>query len=448
MKEASSMMVKPTVGLYGVLEKSEQGWEHAEATVREVRRQLEAAGITVKAAPELVADDPSAARAARFFQEADPDLLLAVVITWSFDHLSVRILKTVSRPLAILAIPGITAGSLVGAHQLGCLLTDMEIERAVFYGDVREAQTYDALAAYARAAAAHRRLASGRIAIVGRRTPGMTPIAFDEVEAMRRFGCQVLSYGWEEIRDLEKSIDKARVEAELVRLRALAGTVRSGEQSLREVLSLHLAMKELARAEDILAYGLGCYPHLAGTACLLTGLLSEDGIPAACEGDMNAGLAMYLIQALTGEPAHFGEILEIDRQANTIVTSHCGCAAPSLAGDPAEIELVPVRIWERGVSIRFPAKAAPHATYVNLVGRKGNYRLCAASGAAISSGMVFEGNPVKFRPDCSWKELLRAIDEHGFGHHWMMAYGDVTRELRYFCRLAGLKGVFLGPGEN
>ena len=46
---------------------------------------------------------------------------------------------------------------------------------------------------------------------------------------------------------------------------------------------------------------------------------------------MNSGLAMYLIQALTGEPAHFGEILEIDPQANTIVTSHCGCAAPSLA---------------------------------------------------------------------------------------------------------------------
>ncbi len=438
------MRIKPTVGLYGVLEKSEQGWEQADATVAEVGRQLEASGLSVKAAPEPVADDPSAAKAARFFQEADPDLLLAVVLTWSFDHLSVRILKTVSRPLAILAIPGITAGSLVGAHQLGCLLTDLEIERAVFYGDVRQPQTYDPLLAYARAAATRRRLACGKVAFVGRRSPGMTPIAFDEVELMRLFGCQVLNYGWEEIRALEKSVPKTRVEVELKNLRALVGTVTSSEQSLREVLSLQLAMKELARAEGILAFGLGCYPHLAGTVCLLTGLLSEEGIPAACEGDMNAGLAMYLIQTLTGEPAHFGEILEIDPQANTIVTSHCGCAAPSLAADPAQIELVPVRIWERGVCIRFPAKAAPRATYLNLVGRKGNYRLCAASGAAVSSGMVFEGNPVKFRPDCSWQALLRAIDEHGFGHHWMMGYGEVGQELRYFCRLTGLKGVFLG----
>lgn len=442
------MIVSPVVGLYGVLEKTEQGWQNAEATVAEVGRQLAAAGLSVKTAPELVADDPSATRTARFFQEADPDLLLAVVITWSFDHLSVRILKTVNRPLAILAIPGIISGSIVGAHQLGCLLTDLGIERAAFYGDVRQPQTYGPLVAYARAAAVRRRLAGGKIAFVGRRTPGMTPIAFDEVEILRLFGCQVLSYGWEEIRELAKAVDKTRLEVELKRLHGLAGTVSSSDQSLREVLALHFAMKGLAEAEGILVYALGCYPQLAGTACLLTGLLSEEGIPAACEGDMNAGLVMYLIQELTGEPAHFGEMLDIDQQENTIVTSHCGCAAPSLARDPAEIALVPVRIWERGVCIRFPAKSAAQATYINLVGRKGNYRLCAASGAAVSSEMIFEGNPVKFRPDCSWQALLGAIDEHGFGHHWMLGYRNVVQELRYVCRLVGINGVFLGPGER
>jgi L-fucose isomerase-like protein len=221
-----------------------------------------------------------------------------------------------------------------------------------------------------------------------------------------------------------------------------AGSVTSSDSALREVAILFLALTDLAQAEGILAYGLGCYPHLAGTVCLVSGLLCEAGLPAACEGDMNAGLAMYLVQALTGEPAHFGEIMEIDQEANTIVTSHCGCAAPSLAADPEEIALVPVRIWERGVCIRFPAKAAPETTYINLVGRKGNYRLCGAAGSAVVTEMVFEGNPVKFKPDCSWRSLLDVIDEHGFGHHWMMGYRNVTQELRHFCRLTGIKGVF------
>lgn len=436
-----SKLVKPVVGLYGVLEKSEEGWEDAGSTVKEVERQLKAGGLEVRRAPELVVDDASAEKVARSFTADNPDLLMAVVITWSFDHLSVRILKTVNRPLAILAIPGLRSGSIVGAHQLGSLLTNLGMERALFFGDVDSEETYSPVLAYARAAAAKRRLDTGKIAFVGRRTPGMTPISFDELEMMRTFGCQVLSYGWEEINELVDNIDRARIDAGVEELRGKVGSISSRDESLREVVALYAALKDLGQSEGIVAYGLGCYPHLAGTACVVTGLLGEDGLPAACEGDMNAGLLMYLIQALTGEPAHFGEILDIDREANTILTSHCGCAAPSLAAKPADITLVPVRIWERGVCIRFPAKAAVEATFINLVGS--NYRLCVSTGSAIETGMEFEGNPVRFKPDCSWQRLLQTIDEHGFGHHWMMGYRDIAEELKFFCRFANIKGVFL-----
>ncbi len=442
------MPAQPLIGLYGVLEKTEQGWEEAGSTLAEVARQLSAAGLAVVQARELVVDEASADRASGQLLGANPDLLLAVVITWSFDHLSWRIVKALDRPLAILAIPGIRAGSIVGAHQLGSLFTDLEIERAIFYGDPRAPSTYAPLAAYARAAAVRRRLQRGKIAFVGRRTPGMTPIAFDEVEIMARFGTQVVSYGWEEIFEAVKGTAAADVRAATSRLRDRVGSVTSDDQSVRDAVALYLGLKGIAEAQGILAYGLGCYPHLAGTACLVTSLLSDDGIPAACEGDMNAGLAMFLVQELSGEPAHFGEILQIDEADNSIMSSHCGCAAPGLAEKPEDIALTPVRIWERGVCIRFPAKASPHATYLNLVGRKGNYRLCAVSGSAVKTGMLFEGNPVRFKPSCSWQRLLQAIDEHGFGHHWMMGYTDMTAELKVFCRLAGIKGVFLGAGER
>ena len=443
-----TMLVQPVVGLYGVLEKSEEGWEDADSTINEVEQQLKAGGLSVKKAPELVVDDASAEKAARSFAKENPDLLVAVVITWSFDHLSFRILQTVSRPLAILAIPGLRSGSIVGAHQLGSLLTDLGMERAVFYRDVDDGETYRSVLAYARAVAVKKRLDNGKIAFIGRRTPGMTPIAFDELEMMRTFGCQVLSYGWEEIHELVKDIDNFRIEVGVEELRRQAGSVASSDESLKEVVALYLALKELGKSEGIIAYGLGCYPHLAGTACVVTGLLSEDGLPAACEGDLNSGLLMYLIQALTGEPAHFGEILDIDKEANTILTSHCGCAAPSLAAKPDDIALVPVRIWERGVCIRFPAKAAAEVSFINLVGRKDSYRLCVSTGSAVETGMEFEGNPVRFKPDCSWQRLLQIIDEHGFGHHWMMGYRNISKELRFFCKHISIKGVFLEANDR
>jgi L-fucose isomerase-like protein len=359
-----------------------------------------------------------------------------------------RILRAVGRPLAVLAIPGIRAGSLVGAHQLGALLTELGLERALFYGQVGARATYAPLMAYARAAAARRRLERGKLAFVGRRTPGMTPIAFDEVEITRRFGPQVLSFGWEEVSEAVRKLAAEEVDAETARLRERVGSVQSSAEALRESVALYLALKSMADSEGILAFGLGCYPHLAGVVCLSAALLTEKALPAACEGDLNSGLAMYLAQSFSGQPAHFGEILDIDERENCLVSSHCGCAPASLAASRSQIALCPVRIWQRGVSIRFPPKASERATYVNLLGRRYSYRLCAVPGAALESEMVFEGNPVRFRPDCSWKSLLRLIDDHGFGHHWMLAYGDIAAELEAFCRLAGIRGVFPGAGQD
>jgi L-fucose isomerase-like protein len=175
-------------------------------------------------------------------------------------------------------------------------------------------------------------------------------------------------------------------------------------------------------------------------------MLTEEGIPAGCEGDLNSALAMYLLQSFTGEPAHFGEILEVNEGENSIVTSHCGCGAPSLAARPASVTLTPVRIFHRGVCIRYPAKAAPEATYVNLTGRSGTFRMCAVAGSAVETAMVFEGNPVSFRPRVPVQRLMRIIAERGFGHHWMMGYGDVRAPLARFCAMTGVELAL--PGEE
>jgi len=436
------MALRPQVGVYGVLEKTEEGWQEAESLMQRVQDQLVDAGLEVHSAPDLVADEASAVQAANFFQHRDPDLILAVVITWSFDHLSVRILKEIERPLAILAVPGIRSGSIVGAHQLGSYLTDLGSEHNVFYGPPERSDTFLPLAVYARAAAAKRRLESGKLGFIGRRTPGMTPIAFDEVEITRSFGPQVVSYGWEEIESLADAVPPASIQEVVQRLKTLAATVESTEQALERSLRIYLALRTLSEENGILALGLGCYPHYAGIACIITGLLSEDGIPTACEGDMNSAILMYLLQQFSGEPVHFGEFLEIDERENTIVTSHCGCASPSLAARPQAIALTPVRLFERGVCIKFPAKPSPNVTFANLVGRRGTYRLCAVEGSAVETEMVFEGNPVKVKPEVGLETLLGVINEHGFGHHWMLGYGRVGSELRSFCRLSGIKGVF------
>jgi L-fucose isomerase-like protein len=442
------MRVIPVIGLYGILEPTEEGGEAAERLMTAATARLQAAGMVVKRSPVIVSTDETARTAARFFQAEDIDLLCAVVITWSFDNLHVAILKRIPRPLAILAVPGIRAGSIVGAQQAGSLLTDLGLEHAVFYGPQDAEETYRPLVDYARAAAARMRLQMGKLGFIGRRTPGMTPIAFDEVEITRRFGPLVESYGWEEIEELAGAVPRGAVFEEISGLKKSAGTVDSDDTALDASVRIEIALKEMARKNQILAFGIGCYPHYAGRACLTVGLLGEAGIPAGCEGDLNSALAMYLLQSFTGQAAHFGEILEVNEKESSLVTSHCGCGAPSLAARPSDIALTPVRIWQRGVCIRYPGKSAPEATFVNLTGRKGTYRLCAVAGSAVETGMVFEGNPVAFKSDVPVRDLMGVISAHGFGHHWMMGYGAAVEPLRRFCAMIGIDAVFPGGARD
>jgi L-arabinose isomerase len=58
--------------------------------------------------------------------------------------------------------------------------------------------------------------------------------------------------------------------------------------------------------------------------------------------------------------------------------------------------------------------------------------------------MVFEGNPVAFKPSLPVRDLLEAISAHGFGHHWMMGYGEVVEPLDRFCAMVRIDAVFPG----
>ena len=189
-------------------------------------------------------------------------------------------------------------------------------------------------------------------------------------------------------------MDTAAAEAEWERIAAQAKAVTSrpehGVANARTLLALRRMVADL----DLQAVSIGSYPQCQGTMCLSIALLNEEGVPTGCEGDVNSTLAIYLLSQLSDAPVHFGEMLALDFEDSSIVTSHCGCGSPSLADDGGFI-LCPVRLANDGVCIRYTARPGP-VTFVNLTGRKGNYRMCAFEGEAVPTGMVFEGNPLKF----------------------------------------------------
>ncbi len=433
-------MLKPRVGYYAVYEPTEEGWEDFAERSRAIQDDLGSQGMEVEAAPEPVCDEASCKRVATWFTGKEIDLLHPLIVTWSFDHYTILIQQSSGLPVAIRTTPGIRTGSIVGGQQLGSVLTDLGVEHKLLYGPAGSADAAAETALYARACALKRSLRGARFAMIGPRTAGMTPTAIDEVELIRLFGIVLTNFGLEDLMDLAAMIEPAEAEAEWRRVSGAATSVTSASADGLSAMRNYLAIRRLVGEYGLQGIAMGAYPRCLGTMCVPLGLLNEEGIAAGCEGDVNATIVTYLLNQLTGRPVHFGEMLEIDEQSNTIVSSHCGSAPPSLA-DAGGYVLCPVRLAHSGVAIRFTSKPGP-ISFVNLVGRRSNYRLCAFQGEAVPTGMVFEGNPLKIRLRSPIRRIWDAVNRHGFGHHWMSAYGHVAPVLAEFCRMTGVRGVF------
>lgn len=433
-------MYRPRVGSYAVYEPPEEGWENWEEQFEQINATLQAAGLDIVAAPEAIKDLKSLETVTTYFASQDIDLMHALVITWSFDHYTIELLQRIALPVVVRAIPGIRTGSLVGAQQLGSALTDIEKPYKLVYGPIASTAQAEEAASFARACTIKRRLQGARVAVIGRRTEGMTPTAVDELEIMRLFGTRLLNYGLDEIDARARAIpEKDAVLAWTEMARNASAILSKTEHGINSARN-YLVLKQLVEELGLAAISIGSYPHCQGKMCLPIAWLNEEGIPTGCEGDVNSTLNMLILSLLSDNPVHFGEMLAVDEEANTLVTSHCGCGSPSLASQDGFV-LHPVRLANDGVCIRYTAKPGP-VTFVNLVGRKGNYRMCAFEGEAVPTEMVFEGNPLKFVMKTPFRTIWTAVADHGFGHHWMTIYAHVVPVLQGFCKLVGIQGVF------
>lgn len=437
-------MLLPRIGCYAVYECTEEGWENASNQFESICKELEDVGLEVVKAPEFVIDENSSKRVAKWFSDKDIDILHPLVITWSFDHLTHMIWQQVKVPVAVRSIPGIRTGSVVGCQQLGAVLAEMDIEHRIFYGSIDDYAVIERISVYARACALKNSLSSSKFAMLGRRTPGMTPVAFDELEILERFGARIITIGMDEFFQYTEGFCEEELDTEWKKIASKASAVKCSKADGIASIRNYLAMKKLINEQGLDGIAIGSYPECLGTACLAISLLNNEGIAAGCEGDMNSTIAMYLLNKLCGQPVHFGEMLELDEKKNTIISSHCGSAALSLASEEGYV-LCPVRLANSGVCVRFKSHTGA-VTYVNMLGRKDSYRLCAFEGNAIATDMVFEGNPMKIKLNTPIQNIWEDISSYGFSHHWMAVYAGVALTLKEFCNLTGVKGVF--PDER
>jgi len=375
-------MLKPKVGFFMLCHPCEEGREEAPQLFQKAAIELRKFDLDVVIAEEIVEDENLAHRAAQKFKGEDVDVICLVEGTWSSDYLALDILEEVDVPIITWGLPGIRKGSLCGVQQLDCVLTELKRPYKFIYGSIEKKEPYEKIEKYVKAACLKRILRKVRLGLVGYRIRGMTEVTFDELELKSLLGPRIVHFG---LNELKSEMDKVRREKEeniWKEVEKKVGKVRVDRKEWFESVRAYLVLKKWVEKKDLSGLAVECYPDFMGQICLAYSLLGEEGIPGSCEGDVNSLVAMIILHLLTGIPVHNTDLLAVYLGDNSIVFSHCGSGAFSLAEEKKKINLSPVRLANKGVCVLFPAKPGK-VTLVNLVGRKDTYRMWSLPGTLL-----------------------------------------------------------------
>lgn len=436
------------VAVCGLCSPLEVGAGEAPAHAAALARMLAAHGCEVVALG--VVDTPAAAAAAgRRCAEAHVDAIAAVAASWFEDYLVLDLLEEWSAPLLLWSTVGMETGALCGMQQLTCFLQQLGRPFTAVFGALDDAACGERALTALRAAALHARLRRARIGLAGSRVAGMTHTAPNEFMLKHAIGPRVVPLDVPLL--LQRAADATpEARAELWRdVVGRAGECRVPDEAGLDSMGVYLALREIVAEEGLDAVSVGCYPHLMGRVCLAASLLADEGIPMACEGDVNGAVGQLILHWLSGQPTHHTDWLN-PLPDGTVIFTHCGSGSFSLAHDPASISLRDVRLMGQGVCALFTARPGP-VTLLSLVATpvrtpaSAGYQVALLEGEALPTEMVFPGNPVRVRFDQPVADLIAWIHEAGVGHHWMIGADRCGAAVRAWAAIAGPAVRLISP---
>ena len=376
-----------------------------------------------------------AIKAGRQFYDERIHAVLIAAASWFEDYLVLDMLEECDVPTILWGIPGMETGSLCGTQQLGFMLKQLSKPYKLLYDDLTSQSALKRLLEYTSAAALRYHLRRAKMGYLGHRVEGMTETTGHELALKKIFGPRVVGIDSQVFLDEVAKVEAKAVQKQWEKLKGEVGNTICSDEDGLESLKVHTVLKSFINDRMLNALAIGCYPHLMGKVCLAASLLGEEGIPLACEGDVNGALGMLMLTRLSGGATHNTDLLN-PTEDNAIIFSHCGSSGFSLANDLSEVTLAPVRLMDKGLCCLFTAKPGP-VTLVNIVPTMNNYKIGVMFGNAVSTEMIFPGNPLKVRFDSEIQEVLNWIEYEGLGHHWMAGYGDLRNQFTDFAGMVG-----------
>jgi L-fucose isomerase-like protein len=229
-------------------------------------------------------------------------------------------------PVFLLAHP--THNSLPASLEvLARLRQDGERGRILYLRGPDDEAGFGQIEAAVRDVAVRRALKQARIGLVGAPSDWLVASSPDPATVRGTWGPEVVPVAMDEIARALQAAPSETVDSILEPLIASAAEVREPSRAeLEEVVRVYVALKQAVERHSLDAITVRCFDlvgDLRTTGCFGLAQLTDEGVVAACEGDLVSTVGMLWAYLLLGQIPWMANPAQLDEASDTLWLAHC-----------------------------------------------------------------------------------------------------------------------------
>lgn len=264
-----------------------------------------------------------------------------------------------------------------------------------------------------------------------------------------KFGTEIKQIELKRVLDACNAVDDSQAKAEADRwIRQAVKVIEPSEEEIFKSCKLALAFEKLLDDENATVMTVDCYGSMFEPLCRsyaypCIGLirLNNMGLGGICESDLKSAMTHIIFQGLSGRPGFVSDPT-IDESSNSAILAHCmgTTKMDGPDGPSAPYKLRSIMERREGAVPQVKMRIGQKVTQAKLIGTD---LLLYFTGEIIDTPVGIEADrgcrtkiTVKVDGDAEklWKNW-----SHGL--HRVTCYGDITKELKHFCRFKEIEMV-------
>ena len=277
-------------------------------------------------------------------------------------------------------------------------------------------------------------------------TFGLQSLIRDPELIRSRYGMEIVKLPFKEIFKYmdEVTDDEARPIAERI-LGASLETKVNKDWFINDI-KYYLAAKKMMDVYDCNAFSTACHELCTSeipqnrkfTPCTTHSLLKDEGYPSGCEEDLNALLAMTVMQAAAMRPAFMGNP---NMETDELLRIHH--AVPALRMNGYDRKPLRYKLWA------FTGQGFGGKLQVDFTENEDKYVTLGRFNPQADTLSLGRGEVIKSQFEevyCSPYYYIKMRDARGFmhqlasfGHHQVLVFGDYSRMLHQIAEVMGFK---------